>query len=418
MENLWANGEVEGTVLIRTNLCFRKREVLTCLYPLHRRYRCGLGIGRNWRRWSANRLWRNGRWGGLASCCCVPTGGPTTKSSAGWTRPWTELCGGAAATRSTVWRAYTISRVPADRQRFPPLQQHQIVTLATQIPIEQGHPITQWSMTDLERAAVAQGLVASISPVTIWRLLEQAAIKPHRWHYWLNSTDPQFEAKMPELVGLYLQALAMHQRGEILLCVDEKTSIQALERTHPTVLGQAGTITKIEHEYTRHGTRCLTAGFEVATGQVLGMLTLNRPAEVFAAFVRRIWDRYAQAARLHLVVDNLSTHYHLLTCQRIAELCDCDPGPLKTGAQRKQFLTDPSKRVVFHFTPTHASWLNQIEIWFSTLTRKVLRRGDFGSLEDLEQKILAFIDYHDTHLAKPYQWTYTGKPLAAAAKVG
>jgi hypothetical protein len=120
--------------------------------------------------------------------------------------------------------------------------------LATQVPVEQGHPITQWSMTDLVRAAVEQTIVSSISPVTIWRLLDQAALKPHRWHYWLNSNDPQFEAKMQELVGLYLQALAMHQRGEILLCVDEKTSIQALERKHPTLLGQAGAITKIEHE--------------------------------------------------------------------------------------------------------------------------------------------------------------------------
>jgi len=271
-------------------------------------------------------------------------------------------------------------------------------------------------MTDLVLAAVAKEIVASISPVTIWRLLDQAAIKPHRWHYWLNSTDPQFEATMQELVGLYLQALAMYQRGEILLCVDEKTSIQALERKYPTILGQAGTITKIEHEYTRHGTRCLTASFEVATGQVLGMLTANRPAEVFAAFVRQVCDRYAQAPRLHLVVDNLSTHYHVLVCQLIAAVCDCDPGPLQTAPQRKQFLTNPSKRVVFHFTPTHASWLNQIEIWFSTLTRKVIRRGDFSSLEDLEAKILAFITYHNTYLAKPYQWTYTGKPLAAEAK--
>lgn len=331
---------------------------------------------------------------------------------------WTGLFAGADATRNRVWRAYTISRVPADRRLFPPLQQHQIITLATQVPVEQGHPLTQWSMTDLVRAAVAQTIVGSISPATIWRLLEQAAIKPHRWHYWLNSNDPQFEAKMQELVDLYLQALAMYQRGEILLCVDEKTSIQALERKHPTILGSTGSITKIEHEYIRHGTRCLTAGFEVATGQVLGMLTPNRPAEVFAEFVRRVCDRYPQAPRLHLVLDNLSTHYHLLTCRLIAERCACDPGPLKTGAQRKQFLTDPSKRVVFHFTPPHASWLNQIEIWFSTLTRKVLRRGDFASLEDLEKKILAFIDYHDAHLARPYQWTYTGKPLAAEAKVG
>jgi transposase len=128
-----------------------------------------------------------------------------------------------------------------------------------------------------------------------------------------------------------------------------------------------------------------------------------------------VWDRYPQA-QLHLVVDNLSA-LPPVTCQLIAERCACDPGPLKTGAQQ----SNSSRRlqaVVFHFTPTHGSWLNQIEIWFSTLTRKVLRRGDFASLEDLENRILAFIDYHDAHWARPYKWTYTGKPLAAEAKVG
>lgn len=403
--------------MIRTKLCFRKREVVSCLYPQHRRYHCASEIERNGRRWSASKPWLSVRFRGPAFFYCVRTGCPTARSSGDSAPRWTGFFVGAAATKNAAWTAYKISRVPADRRLFPPVQQHQIVALATQVPVEQGHPLTPWSMTDLGRAAVEKNLVASIRPATIWRLLDQAALKPHHWHYWLNSNDPPFEAKMQELVGLYLQALARHQRGEILLCVDEKTSIQALERKHPTILGQAGSITKIEHEYIRHGTRCLTAGLEVATGQVLGMLTATRPAEVFAEFVRRVCDRYAQAPHLHLVLDNLSTHYHRLICQLIAERCDCDPGPLKTGPQRKQFLTDPSKRIVFHFTPIHASWLNQTEIWFSTLTRKVIRRGDFGSLEDLEAKILAFINYHNAYLAKPYQWTYTGKPLAAEAKV-
>lgn len=399
----------------RTKLYFRKR-VVPCLYPLHRLCHCEPEIGRNWKPWSASRPWPNVWFHEPGSFYCVPTGYRIERSSGGWAPRWTGLSVGEAATKHTASTAYRISRVPADRRLFPPVQQHQIVTLATQVPVEQGHPITQWSMPDLVRAAVAKGLVASISPATIWRLLDQAAIKPHRWHYWLNSTDPQFQSKMHELVGLYLNALEMYRRGEILLCVDEKTSIQALQRKHPTLLGQAGSITKIEHEYTRHGTRCLTAGLEVATGAVLGMLTANRPAEVFAEFVRQVCDRYAQAPRLHLVLDNLNTHYHLLICQLIADRCDCDPGPLKTGPQRKQFLTDSSKRIVFHFTPTHASWLNQIEIWFSTLTRKVIRRGDFASLEDLEAKILAFIDYHNAYSARPYKWTYTGKPLAAETR--
>ena len=147
----------------------------------------------------------------------------------------------------------------------------------------------------------SKGLVETISSATIWRLLDQAAIKPHHWHYWLNSHDPDFEAKMQDIVGLYLKALEMYRRGEIVLSVDEKTSIQALQRKHPTI--QVGSAALIEHEYIRHGTRCLTAGFEVATGSVMGMLSPNRPAEVFAEFIQWVCDYYEDARRLHLVLD-------------------------------------------------------------------------------------------------------------------
>jgi transposase len=202
-----------------------------------------------------------------------------------------------------------------------------------------------------------------------------------------------------------------------VLSVDEKTSIQALERRYPAIEGGQGSIARIEYEYIRHGTCCLTAGFEVATGSVMGMLTANRPAEVFAEFMKWVCDYYDDARKIHIVMDNLNTHYHDLTCQVIAEACKLKLDPLETGAQRKAFLTDASKRVIFHFTPSHASWLNQIEIWFSQLTGKVIRRGDFRSISDLEDKIVEFITYYNTYLAKAYNWTYTGKPLAADRKV-
>ena len=121
--------------------------------------------------------------------------------------------------------------------------------------------------------------------------------------------------------------------------------------------------------------------------------------------------------RIHIVLDNLNTHYHEQTCQVVAPACKYKPGETSKGCHRKDFLTLPGKRVVFHFTPSHASWLNQIEIWFSTLTRKVIRRGDFSSVADLESKIIEFIKYYHKYLANPYQWTYTGKPLAAFRKV-
>lgn len=302
---------------------------------------------------------------------------------------------------------------PADRRLFPPHQQHEIMALACQPPRQHGHPITHWSITDLARAVIQNQIAHSIGQSTIWRLLDQAAIKPHRWHYWLNSNDPDFYPKMYDVVDLYLNALEIYKIGEIVLSVDEKTSIQALQRKYPHKPTIAGRIELIEHEYKRHGTCCLTAGLEVATGQVMGMLTPNRPAEVFAQFIQWVCQRYADARRIHVVLDNLNTHYHELTCRVVADFCQCRLGPTHTGGQRIAFLTEPSKRVVFHFTPTHASWLNQIEIWLSVLTRKVIRRGDFSSVGGLQDKIIEFIEYYDEYLAKPYRWTYTGKPLAA-----
>ena len=148
----------------------------------------------------------------------------------------------------------------------------------------------------------------------------------------------------------------------------------------------------------------------------MGLLTPNRPAEVFAEFIQWVCDYYRDMSKLHLVLDNLNTHYHEQVCRMVADICEIDPGELKTKQQRKSFLCDPAKWLVFHFTPSHASWLNQIEIWFSTLSRKVINRGNFYSVADLENKIIAFIKYYNNNLAKPYQWTYTGKPLAQCRK--
>ena len=287
--------------------------------------------------------------------------------------------------------------------------------MATQPPQEQDCPVTHWSILELQRAVLEKSIVHNISPATIWRLLDQAAIKPHLWHYWLNSNDPDFETKMLDIVDLYLRAPEMYLSNEVILSVDEKTSIQALQRKYPSKAILPGKRELIEHEYIRHGTRCLTAGFEVATGSVMGILTDNRPAEVFADFIQWTCDYYHDASKLHIVLDNLNTHYHETVCRVVSEHCQIDPGDLSTVKQRKAFLCAPDKSIIFHFTPSHASWLNQIEIWFSTLSRKVINRGNFSSVTDLDNKIIEFIKYYNKSLAKPYKWTYTGKPLADAA---
>ncbi len=132
-----------------------------------------------------------------------------------------------------------------------------------------------------------------------------------------------------------------------------------------------------------------------------------------ADFVESVCGEYAEARKIHFVLDNLNTHWHERTCRVVAKLSRCPVPPIKTGSERKTFLASADKRIVFHFTPSHASWLNQIEIWFGTLVRKLIRRGNFTSVAELEDKIIEFIQYYDEHLAHPYRWTYTGKPLAA-----
>lgn len=395
---------------------YESKKVSLCHFHLHHHCHYAQEIERHWKLWFASEPWPNVWYSGLKSFCSVPMACHIAKSNANSKLQWIPYSDGEDAISRKVSTDYKTILGPADRRLFPPEQQHNIVALATQPPRAQGHPITHWSISDLTRATIQKKMVESIGQSTIWRLLDQAAIKPHRWHYWLNSPDPDFYPKMHDIVQLYLNALEMYQRGEIVVSVDEKTSIQALKRKYPNKPVIPGSGELIEHEYKRHGTCCLTAGLDVATGEIIGLLTANRPAEVFAEFIQWVLDVYGDANKIHIVTDGLNTHYHKLTCQAIAQACDCQLPEAKTGFQRKEFLSDLAKPVVFHFTPSHASWLNQIEIWFSVLTRKVIRRGDFNSMDDLQDKIIEFIEYYNKYLARPYQWTYTGKPLAAHKK--
>jgi hypothetical protein len=397
-------------------LSYEDREVLSCHFHLHNPYNCVQAIEQFWNRWCESVPWRNVQYFGLVFSFTVRTDYLIDKSNVVSIHQWTPYCVGENVMSNKESTVCGIDPDRVDRRFFPPQQQHEIIALATQIPVQQGHPITHWSISDLTRSVLENEIVGAIAPSTIWRLLDQAVLKPHRWHYWLNSPDPEFYPKMYAIIELYLNALDMYERGEIVLSVDEKTSIQALQRKYPHKPMIPGRVELIEHEYKRHGTCCLTAGLEVATGEVMGLLTPNRPAEVFAEFIQWVCRTYAEAPSIHIVLDNLNTHYHALTCQVVADFCHCPMGPIETGRQRKVFLADPSKRVVFHFTPSHASWLNQVEIWFSTLVRKVIRRGDFSSVDDLQDKIIRFIEYYNEYLAKPYKWTYTGKPLAVEKK--
>lgn len=311
------------------------------------------------------------------------------------------------------------SRGRAGRGLFPPEDRHKVLILATTKPAEAATPASHWSLGDLATRIVNDAHYRDMSRSTVQRILAEAELKPHKVRSWMHSDDPDFERLALGICRLYLDAPLLYRKGELVLCTDEKTGIQALERKHPGKPAGPGLVELREPEYIRHGTRCLLATFVVPTGEVYGDVTARRTNKDYRAHLRHtvawLGQRYAEAVKFHWVMDNLNTHWSLEVCRLFARLngVKFDAKKLKRGPARREFLTDPGHRHVIHFTPKHGSWLNQVEMWFSVLARRVIRRGDFCSKGDLARKILAYIEYHNAFKAHPYAWTYTGKPLVS-----
>lgn len=204
-----------------------------------------------------------------------------------------------------------------------------------------------------------------------------------------------------------------------VISTDEKTGIQAKERAKPTLPMKQGRVEYQEFEYKRHGTCCLIGNFEVATGQVIAP-TLSR-TRTEKDFKRHIQQTFAQDPKgaWVFVVDQLNTHKSEALVRWVADVCDIQDdlgekgksGILKSMQTRADFLSNQAHRVRFVYTPKHASWLNQIECWFSILVRRLLKRGCFTSVQDLQQSLLDFIAFFNKSMAKPFKWTYTGRPL-------
>ncbi len=277
-------------------------------------------------------------------------------------------------------------------RRFSPSERLDLINLASSTTEQQGCPATRWSLDDLAATLInrnAHDLAMSRS--TIWRILDEADLKPHRSVYWLNSHDPDFDAKAQEICKLYIKAPMMYQQGRLVICCDEKTGMQALGRPHPTQPAVPGKPERREQDYIRYGTRALIASFIVPTGELIGDLGPTRTSVDFATHLNHVAGRFPQIKDFDWVLDNLNTHWSLEVCRVIAQLCDVafEAAVLQTGKQRRAFLTDPTHKHVFHFTPTHGSWLNQVELWFSVFGRRFLKRGDFASMADFEARLLS-----------------------------
>lgn len=248
-------------------------------------------------------------------------------------------------------------------------------------------------------------------------------MQPQRVKYWLNANpeDPLvFHQEVTTLCDLYRDAPTLTQQGEHILSTDEMTGIQALERKYPTLPMKPGYVARVEFEYIRHGTQTLIANLEIATGQVVApSIGPTRTEDDFAAHIAQTVATDPQA-RWTFITDNLNTHQSEALVKLVADLCHLPDdlgvkeksGILLSMASRSAFLADPTHPIRFVYTPKHSSWLNQIEMWFSILVRRVLKRSSFLSTDDLRQRLLDFIAFFNK-TAKPFKWTYAGRPLQA-----
>ncbi len=237
---------------------------------------------------------------------------------------------------------------------------------------------TNWSQSRIAKAVgISQGMVQ--------RILKEADLKPHKTDYWCGkSPDPQFESKMINIVGLYINP----PQNAIVLCVDEKTQMQALDRTQPELPLKTAHPKRQTVTYKRNGTVALIAALAVHSGEITGKTIKSNNAENFLKFLKKL-DRIYRNKTLHIIVDNLSVH---------------------KNKQVKEWLKN-KRKIKLHFTPTYASWLNQIEIWFNILSKDVLKGGIWKSTKQMADQIIEYIKTYNSTRAKPFEWTYTGKPL-------
>ena len=237
---------------------------------------------------------------------------------------------------------------------------------------------TNWSQARI-------GKQVGISQSKVHQILKQADLKPHKIDYWCGkSPDPEFESKMMNIVGLYMNP----PENAIVLCVYEKTQIQALDRTQPVLPLKEKAPKRLTATYKRHGTLALIAALAVHTGKVTAKTIKSNNAENFLSFLKKL-DRAYRNKTLHIIVDNLSVH---------------------KNAKVKEWL-EHKRKIKLHFTPTHASWLNQVEIWFNILSKDVLKGGVWRSSKQLIDQMLEYINTYNETRAKPFAWTYTGNAL-------
>ena len=272
---------------------------------------------------------------------------------------------------------------PADGRFFPPVVALYVVKLACERPDVVGRSLSPWDSAELARQLVRDGVVEAISPQTVQRILAHHKLKPWRHHLWLSPHVPRdaaCAAQVRDIVTLYTRPLGI---WDMVLCVDEKTSLQPRTRKAPTLAAQPGQPVRVEHEYTRKGALNLFAGFDTRTGKVYATTAERKRQVDFITFLEHVDREVAPAiTTMHVVLDHLRMH---------------------KGKQVQAWLAK-HPRFVFHFPPVHCSWMNQVEQWFSILQRKRLQIADLADKKHLAERLMAFVAEWNEH-AHPFRWS-------------
>jgi DDE superfamily endonuclease len=294
-------------------------------------------------------------------------------------------------------RGFLASRLnlgAADPPTFPPSVVVQVKALAGELPYRLHLPLSRLSLSEIQHEVIKQGLVAEISGATLWRWLSADALRPWRHRSWIFPRDPDFAVKAGRILDLYdrvWQGRPLNLRA-FVISADEKSSIPARRRKQPTLAPAPGRFTRVEHEYFREGAWTYLAAWDVHRAKVFGRCEKKSGIAPVDRLIGEVMSRepYTSARRVFWIMDNCSAH---------------------RGQRAVDRLRSQWPNVLLVHTPVHASWLNQIEIYFSIVQRKVLTPNDFKSLSELEQRLIAFQQrYQET--ASPFQWTFTRKDLA------
>ena len=286
----------------------------------------------------------------------------------------------------------------ADRRPFPPHVRAEVIRLACELPADSQVPLARWSSSELAREAVARGICEQISGVTVWRWLSEDAIKPWQHRSWIFPRDPDFAAKAGRILDLYAgrwEGELLHP-GDYVVCCDEKPSIQARRRKHATLPAAAAAAgvkrgQRVEHEYERGGALCYLAAWDARRANLFDRCATKDGIVPFDALVEQFMSTkpYSKAQRVFVIVDNGSAH---------------------RGKRSIDRLQGTWPNLILVHTPVHASWLNQAEIYFSVVQRKVLTPNDFPDLNALEERLLAFGRRYE-QIATPFQWKFTRADL-------